>query len=128
MPHFLYTQKPSTIEIELKITNNDKENMFFIQKQKELFNSIIKTYSTIDYTIPSCQTTQIQEIEKIHIRFSIDTTIQTATLIQSKKSESEQFVLDYLIHQELFQLCIILYNEKIRKADQRGFYPLKNTF
>jgi predicted ATP-dependent endonuclease of OLD family len=36
--------------------------------------------------------------------------------------------LDYIIYQELFQIAIIIYNNKIKAENNQWFYPLKNTF
>ena len=46
-PHFLTPEKPSFARIDVKITDNDKENLLFLQKQRVILNNIIQTYSTI---------------------------------------------------------------------------------
>ncbi len=127
-PHFSYTDKPSTVDIEFHISTNDKENMLFIQKEKDIFSQIIKTYSTIKYDIPTCNSNKIKNLQTLHIQFSIDTQNKTAHIINKQKNKTEAFALHYLIYQELFQLGIMIYNTKIKKSDELGRYPLKNTF
>jgi ABC-type cobalamin/Fe3+-siderophores transport system ATPase subunit len=46
-PHFQTPEKPSFARIDIKITENDKENLLFLQKQRMILNNIIQTYSTI---------------------------------------------------------------------------------
>lgn len=46
-PHFLSPEKPSFSRIEIKITGTDRDNLLFVQKQRDQLNQIINTYSTI---------------------------------------------------------------------------------
>lgn len=128
VPHYSYPDKPSTVDVEFHISINDKENMMFLQKEREKFTEIINTYSNIDYKIPICDTKDIKNLQTLHIQFSIDTTKKTAHIINKQKKKVDIFALTYIIYQELFQLAIMLYNNKIKKSDDLGRYPLKNTF
>lgn len=126
--HIAHPEKPSLVDMQLHITPNDKDNMLFLQKQRNLFNTIIQTNTTLAYTIPEITTQDIQNLQTLHIQFSIDTTNQTATIIRQTRTIQEQFAIDYLTYQELFQICIIHYNAAIKKSEEKAFYPLKNTF
>lgn len=127
-PHFSYPDKPSTVDIEFHISTNDKENMLFLQKEREKISDIIATYSTTKYQIPQCDTEKIRNLQTLHIQFSIDTKNQSASIINKQKTSVDKFALEYLIYQELFQLAIMIYNNKIKKSDELWRYPLKNTF
>ena len=43
-------------------------------------------------------------------------------------SEELKYVLFYIEHLELIQLCINIYNDHERKPDQKKLHALKNTF
>lgn len=128
VPHFSYPNKPSTVDIEFHISNNDKENMLFIQKEKNIISDIISKYSDIKNDIPVCDAKKIKNLQTLHIQFSIDTTNKTAHIINKQKNIADKLALNYIIYQELFQIAIIIYNNKIKKSEEISRYPLKNTF
>lgn len=126
--HFAYQDKPSLVDIELHMTANDKENMLFLQKQKIILNTILERYTALPYRILECWTEAIQRLQTLHIQFSVDTENKTATIINKQKTNEEQFAVEYLNYQELFQIAINIFNETFKKDDEKAFYPLKNTF
>lgn len=126
-PHFSYLDKPSMVDIEFHVWNNDKENMLFIQKNQKQFADIIKNYSKIKYQIPTCDAKKIQNLQTLHIQFEIDTKNKIAKISNKQKNNVDRFALEYIMYQELFQIAIIIYNEKIKKSDDLWRYPLKNT-
>lgn len=127
-PHFLTPEKPSFARIDVKVTDNDKENLLFLQKQRVILNQIIQTYSTIWYTIPEMDKTNITTLNNVCVNFDVDTKTQIITAKYDGKSPAEQFAFDMLKYQEVFHLAISIFNDKIRTADQTPRYPLKNTF
>lgn len=127
-PHFSYTDKPSTVNIEFHISSNDKQNMIFIQKEQIKLQKIIDTYSKTKFQIPKFDIEKINNIQTLSIKFKIDTIKKVAKIVNTQKNKINKFALDYLIYQELFQIAIIVYNEEIRKESESYWYPLKNTF
>lgn len=117
-PHFSYSDKPSKVDMEFHISKNDKENMLFIQKEKEIFSKIINTYSNIKYQIPVCDTKKIQNLQTLHVQFEIDTKNKTVHIINKQKNKVDKFALEYIMYQELFQIAIMIYNNKIKKSDE----------
>ena len=128
IPHFSYKDKPSTIDIEFHISPNDKDNMLFLQKEKDTFNNILKEYTTTNYQIKEYDSNEIKNIQTLHLEFTIDTKKQTAKITNKQKNRINNFTIEYLMYQELFQIMIHIYNTKIKKTDDLWRYPLKNTF
>jgi len=128
VPHFSYENQPSTVDMEFHISQNDKENMLFLQKNRELINNIIKTYSWIKYTIPECKKEKIMNLQTLHTQFSVNTKNKTTKIINTQKNKETNFALNYMKYQELFQIAIMIYNTKIKKTNEISRYPLKNTF
>ncbi|HCY20989.1 TPA: hypothetical protein DIC40_03955 [Patescibacteria group bacterium] len=118
IPHFSYQDKPSIVDMEFHVSENDKENMLFIQKKQEIFSKIIETYSTTKYKIPVCDIEKIKNLQTLHIQFTIDTTNKTAHISNKSKNKIENFAIEYLIYQELFQIAIMIYNNNIKKSDE----------
>jgi septum formation topological specificity factor MinE len=118
-PHFSYQDKPSIVDIELHIAQNDKDNMAFIQKQKAIFKDIINKYSDIKLDIIECSTEEINNLQTLHIQFNINTEKQTTKITNRQKNKAEKFALDYIIYQELFQIAIIIYNNKIKAENNQ---------
>ncbi len=127
-PHFLSPEKPSFARIEISITPNDKENLQFLQSQRVILNNIIQTYSTIWYAIPAVDPKDIWDVNKVWVNFDVDTKAQTITAKYDGNNPVEQFAFDMLKYQEIFHLCISIFNEKIKTAEEAARYPLKNTF
>lgn len=127
-PHFSYTDKKSIVDIEFAMSANDKNNMIFIQKNKKTLENIINQYSSLKFKIKNCKPRDIINTNYINIRFKIDNKNKRTSIQNKNKSDLNNFIVDYLIYQELFQIAIIIYNEKIRKKWENNRYPLKNTF
>lgn len=125
--HFSHPDKPSNIKLELQISDNDKENIYFLQKKKDIFNKIIEDYSNLKSFIPDWKVGEIKTNQTITLEFYINTTNQTIELIDRPRTILESMIINYLTNQELFQICIMIYN--ITKPDtERSLYPLKNNF
>ncbi len=127
-PHFSYQDKPSLVDIAFHISNNDKENMLFLQKEQVKISEIIKNFSKISYKIPECDTQKIKNLQTLHIQFEVDTKNKSVHIINKQKNKEDKFALEYIKHQELFQIAIMIYNNEIKKSDELWRYPLKNTF
>jgi hypothetical protein len=104
--------------MEFHISNNDKENMLFLQKEQEKISEIIQKYSTTAYQIPVCDTSEkIKNLQTLHIQFSIDTKNKIVHISKQTKNKSEEFALEYIIYQELFQIAIMIYNKQ-KESDE----------
>lgn len=126
--HFLFTDKSSFVNIDTQVRQHDKENLLFLQKQREQLNTIIKTYSTSQYQIPALDPKDIMNVDSVSIDFYVDTKNKTIEAKYNGNNPIEQFVFDFLKYEELFHLCIVLFNERIKKAEEQARSPLKNTF
>lgn len=126
--HFTDIDKASFVCINTKVCGNDKDNLLFLQKQRVTINQIIEQYSTIWYQIPEINKEEINRIEHISIDFEVNTKNQKISAFYKGTNKAEQFVFDFLRYEELFHLCISIYNEKVKKESELGRYPLKNTF
>jgi hypothetical protein len=115
--HFSYPDKPSLVDMEFHISNNDKENMLFLQKEQEKISEIIQKYSTTAYQIPKCDTQKIKNLQTLHIQFSIDTKNKIVHITNKQKNKVDGFALEYIINQELFQIAIMIYNKQKKSDD-----------
>ena len=67
-------------------------------------------------------------VNHVSIDFNIDTKKQTIEAKYTGNNAVEQFVFDFLKYEELFHLAISIFNEKIKKPEDKARFPLKNTF
>jgi hypothetical protein len=70
----------------------------------------------------------IMNVDSVSIDFYVDTKNKTIEAKYNGNNPIEQFVFDFLKYEELFHLCIVLFNERIKKAEEQARSPLKNTF
>jgi len=101
--------------------------MQYIAKHVDIFNRIIKTYSTLNIQYPPFSDEQIHAIPSLFI-LDCSFDIQNRKILINEKilSEQEIFVLLYLRTIELIQICIDIYNEFERKTKELPLIPLKN--
>lgn len=127
--HFASLEKPSKVSVSLKLNQYDFENIGFICKYHKLLNSIVKDYSTLNVEFKNYNIYDFIFENEIKLDFLID--VNNGKLIISNYSELSdrmKFVLFYIQHMQLIQICINIYNDFIRKTGDKKLYPLKNTF
>lgn len=98
-------------------------------KYRERINEILGKYSELKYRFPEFDYREIQEKCKnisIHAEFSEKE--QSFNIERTKLSPEEFFALVCIQEQELLYICIQIFNEFEKKAEERMWYPLKNTF
>jgi hypothetical protein len=127
--HVLYPTKRSRVYLEILFNSNDYDNLYFLCKYREIINAIIKKYSSLDIEFPFISYQSLLFSNVLKLDFLIHTRKQTATLSnRSSFSEQESFLLMYLQHIELIQICMNIYNDYYKNSTDRKRYPLKNTF
>jgi hypothetical protein len=101
--------------------------MLFIQRFLNEINNFIQTYSSITTKFINIPEKTLLNTKEIILNFDIDTKTQEITINKAKNTPVEDFIKDYLQNQELIQIFILLYNEFIKKPEEKALYPLKNT-
>jgi putative ATP-dependent endonuclease of OLD family len=126
--HFLYPDRRSQVSIEIVFNNNDYDNLFFLCKYRETINALIQKYSRMRIQFADVPYESLLFYNRLSLDFTIDVQWQKAILRKKKLSAEQKFLLDYLQHIELIQICMSIYNDYERKETERKWYPLKNTF
>ncbi len=126
--HFLYPDKKSKVSIDIVFNENDYDNLFFLCKYRETINAIIQKYSSLRFHFAAVDYEQLLFYNTIALDFTINTEKQKVILHRKWLSPEQQFLVSYLQHIELIQICMSLYNDYERESWSRKWYPLKNTF
>ncbi len=126
--HFWQQDKESKISIWIKLNNHDIENIWFIAKNKDHFQDILKKYSDIKLDLWNVDTQWLSENRDIDILFNINTENNKAVIDTSKITNEQTVAIEYLKNIELIQICVMIQNEFNYPKDDIKFYPLKNTF
>ena len=127
-PHISTPDKPSHAQITLILNQNDVDNLLFVIKYRTLLQDIIARYSTLDVNFPVVSPDDVTFVTTLHVSFSLNFADRTMTLDTAHMSDVERFMLYYIQHRELIQICMNIYNDFARKSSERKRYPLKNTF
>lgn len=101
--------------------------MHYIADHANIFNSLIKQYSSLNIQYPEFPLDEIQHIPSaLTLEFSFD--LQRGLIILNEKqlSPEEKFVVLYLKNIELLQICIDIYNEFVGIGKENTLQPLKN--
>lgn len=127
--HYQSTSKLSKVAISLKLNQYDFENITFISENYEILNNIIKKYSNLDVEFYKHNLDKIRLHNDLYLELELDTKTWIMKVINKDSlSEELKYVLFYIQHLELIQLCINIYNDHERKPDQKKLHALKNTF
>ena len=126
--HFHYPDKKSRVYMKLLFNKNDFDNIEFICKYRNQINDIIKKYSNLKLQFPVIDPANLVFHNIVDIYFTFDFDHNRATLKSLARSPEEEFLLLYVQHTQLIQICMNIYNDFERKDDERKWYPLKNTF
>lgn len=125
--HFTSKNKKSQLIAHISLTEIDYDNMQYIAKHADIFNFIIKKYSTLDIQYPILSHEEIATISSLFIvDCTVDFSKQKFIFNEKQKSHHYAFVLLYLRTIELIQICIDIYNEYERTPSQKPLIPLKN--
>ncbi len=126
-PHFRTSDKESKVLIQVVLTEYDYDNMHYIADHANIFNSLIKQYSSLNIQYPEFPLDQIQHIPStLTLEFSFDLQKGLIVLNEQQFSPEEQFVVLYLKNIELLQICIDIYNEFVGIGKENTLQPLKN--
>lgn len=122
------TDKPSHVALTFVLNQNDVDNLLFVIKYRDILHRIIAKYSTFDVVFPQVSEDTVTFVTTLHLSFTIDFAQRTMSLDTSTMSDVEHFMLYYIQHRELIQICMNIYNDFERKESEPKRYPLKNTF
>lgn len=127
--HYLAQSKLSKIAISLKLNQYDFENFTFVSEHYQILNEIIKNYSNLDVEFQPCDLDNVWMNNELYLEIEFDTkTWNMQILNQDKLQSGMKQLLYYIQNLELIQLCINIYNDHVRKPDQKKLHALKNTF
>ena len=121
--------KLSKVYISLKLSQYDFENINFVSENYETLNEIIKNYSELDIVFPEYKDPHLLLNNEIFLEFTINTKTWEITITNEEAMpNSIKYILFYIQHIELIQICINVFNDFARKPDQKKLHALKNTF
>jgi len=126
--HVMYPTEKSQVSLDIIFNQNDYDNLYFLCKYHDVVNDIIRRYSGLDIQFAVLDYSTLLFHNRLTLDFSVDTASQKISLSKRKRSVQEQFLLHYLQHIELIQICMSIYNDYERSSEERKRYPLKNTF
>lgn len=126
--HKNFTSKRAKVVMTILLHKGDYDNMRFILKYRKQINSLIRRYSSTDVRFHHVDKHLLLMENTITLYFSFQPRRRTFSLRQRNLSEIQKFIIYYLKHKELIQICMHLYNKYEKPSHQTGRYSLKNTF
>ena len=127
--HTKFQDKPSKIEILVELFDHDYDNIGFVCKNAQKLNSIIEKYSELTYRFPHFSLNHIKnEIREIRIKADFNEKKQCFEIEKSSLTPMEFFSLVCTQERELLYICMHIHNNWEKKANERLWYPLNNTF
>ncbi len=121
--HHNSPDKPSEVIVRLTLTDHDYDNLRFLCSHYEEINALITTYSDLDISFSSMNIDDIylaQSTMSFHCMFDIKHA--RVDVVEDKLSDVQAFVLHYLLHNELIQICIDIHNTLAKKEDRADLY------
>ena len=127
--HYLSTSKLSKVAISLKLNQYDFENIVFVSEHYEILNNIIKKYSNLDVEFYNYDVENIWLHNDLYLELELDVQNWNMEVVNKDTLSPElKYILYYIQHLELIQLCINIYNDHEKNPDQKKLHALKNTF
>ena len=126
--HYWSEWLPAHVYMSLLMSKHDLNNLCFLNKYSKIINHIISTYTNRDIQFYPVKKEILITHRKIHLYFTIENTHNTIILYRHKLSLELEFIYNYLQYFDLIQYCITIYNQDIRKENEKERYPLHNTF
>lgn len=121
--------KLSKAYISLKLSQYDFENIDFVSENYEILNEIIKKYSELDVDFPEYRDPHLLLNNEIFLEFTINTSTWEIVVSNTESMpKSIKYILFYIQHIELIQICINVFNDFHKKRNQKKLHSLKNTF
>lgn len=125
--------KPSVAFITFDLNEQDHKNLSFIYTHQKELNELITTYSTSSFRFDYTQLEHyIGSYEQITCKVQIDTTSNTAWLLQQHVEQIEKFIFDYFTHFHLIQHCIAIHNviqkDDVRRSSLRATFAMIGSY
>lgn len=105
------------------MTDHDYDNLRFLCTHYKEINALIREHSDLDIQFASMNIDDIYLAEStmtFHCIFDIKKA--RVDVVADKLSEIQSFVLEYLLHNELIQICIDIHNSVVKKEDRADLY------
>jgi hypothetical protein len=116
------------LEVDVRLFQNDLDNIHFICKFHERLNSILEKYSNITFRFPAYTFDNLQK-NSIHLSLQVNYTTREIEVQRNTHEEIElKLLYDYIEYFELIQKCMFIYNFYDKTPEERARYELKNTF
>ena len=115
--------KPSEAIVRLTLTDHDYDNLRFLCSHYEEINALIASYSDLDIRFSAMNIDDIylaQSTMSFHCLFDIKRS--RVDVVTDNLSEIQTFVLQYLLYNELIQICIDMHNTLAKKEDRNDLY------
>jgi len=128
MSNFDSKDKPSKVVLTIVLTQNDLDNLKFVCKFYDKINFIIKKYSRLNIKFFAVDFDKILKYKNLKLSFNVDLEKWIVRLSKRWFSAEQKCILKYIENHELIQICMNIYNDFEKKDEDRGRYPLKNTF
>ncbi len=116
--------KPSEAVVRLTLTDHDYDNLRFLCTHYEAINKIIREHSDVEIQFAAMNIDDIVLSEptmSFHCVFDVKHA-SIAVVSDSQSSLLQSFVLKYLLHNELIQICIDIHNAEAKKEDWADLY------
>lgn len=126
--HKDHLDKKSEVQMTILLHKGDFDNINFLVKNAEIINNIIKKYSNLDITFSSIAKEILTLENKLLLHFSFDEKSRKIFLNDQNLNETQKYILHYIQHKELIEICMHLYNKYEKPKETRWRYALKNTF
>ena len=112
----------------LKLQDSDYHNLGFLCKFNHKINKIISKYSQLAISFVDMSLHRLQKVSQLTCHFVVDLDQHKVLLDESKLSPEELYIVRFIQHHELIQICMHIYNDFVKDSTQRKWYPLKNTY
>lgn len=109
--HLAYTDKPSAVYLEIELFPQDKEHLQFVATHTHEINTLIAKYSALDVRLMPIDPSAFIAIDTFGIYCSFDFHQRKIIIRKSNMTPLRKFLLDYLTHHELLQICVHIHNK-----------------
>lgn len=117
-------EKPSEVIARLTLTDHDYDNLRFLCTYYDAINTIIRQHSDLEIQFAAMNIDDIvlsEPMMSFHCVFDVKNA--SINVVSDRQSSLlQEFVLKYLLHNELIQICIDIHNAEIKKEDWADLY------
>lgn len=125
--HFSTPDKPAELMLRLRLTEHDYDNIRFLSTHTQEINELIAQYSTLDVVFPQVSVDEFIANEgNFTFHCILDANGHKFSIVETGLTPLQSYVLAYLKHFELVQICIDIHN--MQPGKHNFWSPLFVTF